>query len=163
MWTRHLSLLLGGTVYTFALILAVFLLGLGLGSAAGAASGKRVEPARRRSRRAKSLLAVAMAAAAYALARSLPFWPIDVTLPTTAAVALQLDLLRAAYVVLPAALLWGASFPLALAAAVRAGEEPRRAVGRLYAANTAGAHRRRARDDVRARRSRSAASARSSS
>jgi spermidine synthase len=41
--------------------------------------------------------------------------------------------------VLPAALLWGASFPLALAAAVRAGEEPRRAVGRLYAANTAGA------------------------
>ena len=27
LWTRHLSLLLGGTVYTFALILAVFLLG----------------------------------------------------------------------------------------------------------------------------------------
>jgi spermidine synthase len=52
---------------------------------------------------------------------------------------LQLDLLRVAYVVLPAALLWGASFPLALAAAVSAGEEPRRAVGRLYAANTAGA------------------------
>jgi spermidine synthase len=60
-------------------------------------------------------------------------------LPTTPAAALQLDLLRVAYVVLPAALLWGASFPLALAAAVRAGEEPRRAVGRLYAASTAGA------------------------
>ena len=70
---------------------------------------------------------------------SLPYWPIDVTLPTSAAAALQLDLLRTAYVVLPAALLWGASFPLALAAAVRAGEAPRRAVGRLYAANTAGA------------------------
>ena len=28
LWTRHLSLLLGGTVYTFALILAVFLAGL---------------------------------------------------------------------------------------------------------------------------------------
>ena len=37
-----------------------------------------------RSRRAKSLLGVAMAGAAYALARSLPYWPIDVTLPTTA-------------------------------------------------------------------------------
>jgi spermidine synthase len=47
-------------------------------------------------------------------------------------------LLRVTYVVLPAALLWGASFPLALAALERAGEEPRRAIGRLYAANTAG-------------------------
>ncbi|HEX5272660.1 MAG TPA: hypothetical protein VFW33_19320, partial [Gemmataceae bacterium] len=35
-WTRLLSLLLGGTVYTFSLILAVFLIGLGAGSAAGA-------------------------------------------------------------------------------------------------------------------------------
>ncbi len=138
LWTRHLSLLLGGTVYTFALILAVFLFGLGLGSAAGAALGTRVEP-RAALAFCQSMLAVAMAAAAYALARSLPYWPIDVELPTTASVALQLDLLRAAYVALPAALLWGASFPLALAAAIRAGDEPRRAVGRLYAANTAGA------------------------
>src|SRR5690606_18231382 len=44
-----------------------------------------------------------------------------------------------AWAVLPAALLWGASFPLALAAAVEAGHEPRWAVARLYAANTAGA------------------------
>ncbi len=138
LWTRHLSLLLGGTVYTFALILAVFLFGLGLGSAAGAALGARIEP-RAALAFCQSLLAVAMAAAAYALARSLPYWPIDVELPTTAAVALQLDLLRAAYVALPAALLWGARFPLALAAVIRAGEEPRRAVGRLYAVNTAGA------------------------
>ncbi len=35
-WTRLLSLLLGGTVYTFSLILAVFLLGLGIGSSVGA-------------------------------------------------------------------------------------------------------------------------------
>jgi spermidine synthase len=138
LWTRHLSLLLGGTVYTFALILAVFLCGLGLGSAAGAALGTRVEP-RAALAATQALLAVAMAAAAYTLARSLPYWPIDVELPTAPAIALQLDLLRAAYVALPAALLWGASFPLALAALARAGEEPRRAVGRLYAANTAGA------------------------
>ncbi|HET7609092.1 MAG TPA: fused MFS/spermidine synthase, partial [Gammaproteobacteria bacterium] len=138
LWTRHLSLLLGGTVYTFALIVAVLLLGLGVGSATGAVAGKRVDP-RIALASCQALLAIAMAAAGYALARSLPFWPIDVTLPTTAAVALQLDLLRVACVVLPAALLWGASFPLALAAAIRAGEEPRRAVGRLYAANTAGA------------------------
>src|SRR6185503_16650216 len=138
LWTRHLSLLLGGTVYTFALILAVLLLGLGLGSAAGAVAGKRVDP-RIALASCQALLALAMAAAAHAMARWLPFWPIDVTLPTPATVALQLDLLRVVYVVLPGALLWGASFPLALAAAIVGGEEPRRAVGRLYAANTAGA------------------------
>jgi spermidine synthase len=138
LWTRHLSLLLGGTVYTFALILAVFLFGLGLGSAAGAAAGKRFEP-RAALAATQALLGVAMAAGAYALARWLPYWPIDVTVPTPSAVALQLDLLRVAYVALPAALLWGASFPLALAALARAGEDARRAIGRLYAANTAGA------------------------
>ncbi|HMB79928.1 MAG TPA: hypothetical protein VKI43_07670, partial [Vicinamibacterales bacterium] len=35
-WTRLLSLHFGATVYTFALILAVFLVGLGVGSTAGA-------------------------------------------------------------------------------------------------------------------------------
>ena len=90
LWTRHLSLLLGGTVYTFALILAVLLLGLGVGSAAGAAAGKRVDP-RIAFASCQVLLAVAMTAGSYALARTLPFWPIDVTLPTTAAAALQID------------------------------------------------------------------------
>ena len=36
-WTRLLSLMLGGTVYTFSIILAVFLVGLGIGSAVGSA------------------------------------------------------------------------------------------------------------------------------
>ena len=34
-WTRLLSLMLGGTVYTFSIILAVFLAGLGIGSSVG--------------------------------------------------------------------------------------------------------------------------------
>jgi spermidine synthase len=34
-WTRILALLLGGSVYTFSIIVAVFLFGLGLGSGAG--------------------------------------------------------------------------------------------------------------------------------
>ena len=34
-WTRVVSLLLGATVYTFSIILAVFLFGLGIGSSAG--------------------------------------------------------------------------------------------------------------------------------
>ena len=40
---------------------------------------------------------------------------------------------------LPAALLWGASFPLALAAAASEEGDPGRLVGGIYAANTFGA------------------------
>jgi spermidine synthase len=45
-WTRLLGLLLGATVYTFSIILAVFLIGIGLGSAAAAAAlrGEAVQP-----------------------------------------------------------------------------------------------------------------------
>ena len=141
LWTRHLTLLLGGTVYTFALIVAVFLLGHRRSAA------PRAPPSADASIRAPALGVCQVAARPRDRAaprmrsrESLPYWPIDVTLPTTAAVALQLDLLRVASSRLPAALLWGASFPLALAAAVRGRRrEPRRAVGRLYAANTLGA------------------------
>jgi spermidine synthase len=41
--------------------------------------------------------------------------------------------------VLPPALLWGASFPLALAAAATEGQDPGKLVGGVYAANTVGA------------------------
>src|SRR5438128_5208714 len=41
-WTRLLSLLLGGTVYTFSIILAVFLCGLWLGSSTGALAARKV-------------------------------------------------------------------------------------------------------------------------
>ena len=40
LWTRILSLLIGATVYTFSLILAVFLAGLGLGSSVGSVLGR---------------------------------------------------------------------------------------------------------------------------
>ena len=45
-WTRLLSLMLGGTVYTFSLILAVFLIGLGIGSSLGAFLARRAVSAR---------------------------------------------------------------------------------------------------------------------
>ena len=41
-WTRILSLLFGGTVYTFSLILAVFLVGLGIGGSLGSAIARSV-------------------------------------------------------------------------------------------------------------------------
>ena len=51
----------------------------------------------------------------------------------------QLDLVRVLSAVLPAACLWGASFPLALAAVAPHHEDTGRAVGAVYAANTVGA------------------------
>jgi spermidine synthase len=139
LWTRHLALLFGPTVYAFALILAVFLLGLGAGSGAGALAARRTRPAAALAA-CQWLLCAAIGWAAFAIARSLPYWPLDVTLPSSPTVLLQADLLRAAWAILPAALLWGASFPLALAAAgAHGGAEPGVLTGRVYAANTLGA------------------------
>lgn len=139
LWTRHLALIFGPTVYAFALILAIFLLGLGAGSAAGAFVARRMNPAAALAA-CQWLLCGGIAWAAIAIARSLPYWPLDVTLPSGSLVLLHVDLLRAASAVLPAAVLWGASFPLALAAAAMHGRaEPGALVGGLYAANTLGA------------------------
>jgi len=141
LWTRNLSLLFGGTVYAFAVILAVFLLGLGAGSAAGVSLDRRSD-ARRALAWCQVSLCAAIAWGAFAIARALPYWPLDVTLPSTAALTLEVDLLRATIAIMPAALLWGASFPLALAALTsaraRAEHDSRRTVSSLYAANTAG-------------------------
>ena len=52
---------------------------------------------------------------------------------------MQLDLVLCLWAVLPAAILWGASFPLALASVASPGQDPARLVGGVYAANTVGA------------------------
>src|SRR5690606_33549219 len=66
LWTRHLALLFGPTVYAFALILAVFLLGLGLGSGAGSLVARRVGAARALAA-CQWLLAAGIAWAAFAI------------------------------------------------------------------------------------------------
>jgi len=50
-----------------------------------------------------------------------------------------MDVLRCAWAILPASLLWGASFPFALAAASSQQEDTGWIVGAVYAANTVGA------------------------
>jgi len=137
-WTRVLSLLLGATVYTFSIILAVFLVGLGIGSSMGAVLARGQKP-RIALGFCQVLLCGAIAWTAYALARSLPFWPIDPSLSKGPWFTFHLDLMRCVWAVLPAAILWGASFPLALAAVVSSDQDPGRLVGGVYAANTVGA------------------------
>ena len=138
-WTRILSLLFGATVYTFSLILAVFLLGLGIGSSVGSAMAGRIARPRLALGWCQLLLCVAMAWTAYMLTQSLPYWPINPSISTDPWFNFQLDFVRCLWAVLPGAILWGASFPLALASVATGGKDPARLVGGVYAANTLGA------------------------
>ena len=138
-WTRLLSLLFGATVYTFSLILSVFLLGLGIGSSLGSYIARNTTKPRVVLGWCQMLLCGAMAWAAFVLLKSLPWWPINVTLNTDPWIKVQLDVVRALWVVLPAAILWGASFPLALASIASRRDDPGKLVGGVYAANTLGA------------------------
>ena len=76
-WTRLLSLLLGPTVYTFSIILAVFLGGLGLGSGIGSYLAQRSPHPDRLLGACQLLLSAGIAWAALMLAKSLPYWPIN--------------------------------------------------------------------------------------
>src|SRR5881296_2928673 len=138
-WTRILSLLFGATVYTFSLVLAVFLVGLGIGSTLGSALSNQLARPRVALAWCQVLLCAAMAWAAFMLTESLPYWPIDPSISNMPAFTMQLDLVRSLWTVLPAAILWGASFPLALASVAARGQDPARLVGGVYAANTVGA------------------------
>ena len=137
-WTRLLSLLLGPTVYTFSIILVVFLLGLWGGSSAGSFLARRVLHPRLALTACQILLAAAIAWTAFHVADVLPYWPVDPWLSTSPWFNFDLDFMRCLRAILPATLLWGASFPLALASAAAEGEDPARLAGEIYAANTAG-------------------------
>jgi spermidine synthase len=138
-WTRMLSLIFGATAYTFSLILAVFLVGLGIGSSVGAALAKSARNPRTALGWCQVSLCAALAWAAYATGASLPYWPINPSISTSVVFNFQLDLVRAFWVMLPGAILWGASFPLALASVATRGQDSARLVGGVYAANTVGA------------------------
>lgn len=140
-WTRLLSVMIGATTYTFSIILAVFLIGLGLGSGAGsllARTGSRLF-AQRRLGWCQMALAAGIAWAAYALSDGIPYWPVNPLLATSPWFNFQIDIVRCLWAILPSAILWGASFPLALAAAASRDDDPGKLVGRTYAANTVGA------------------------
>ena len=138
-WTRLLSLMLGPTVYTFSIILAVFLVGLGIGSSVGSVAARGTTRPRLALGCCQLLLTAAIAWTAWMIAKSLPYWPINPELSKSPWLNFQLDLMRCAWAMLPATILWGASFPLALAAVASRGRDPGRLVGRVYAANTVGA------------------------
>jgi spermidine synthase len=138
-WTRTLSLMLGPTVYTFSIILGVFLTGLGLGSSGASALA-------RTNSKPKTMLALcqlgqvlAIAFAAFMLADFLPYWRGNVDSSSSTWHGFLNDLARCAIAILPSTILWGASFPLALASVASGKRDPGRLVGEVYGANTIGA------------------------
>ena len=140
-WTRQLSLLFGASVYTFSLILAVFLCGLGIGGLVGSRLARRPTASVVTLGRVQAMLALAIGFGAWAIVNVLPGWqPTALFLPrvrATPSLAFAFDALRCAFALLPATILWGASFPLTLAIGRHADFD--RHVARVNAINTTGA------------------------
>ena len=137
-WTRLMGMLLLATVYVFSIILAVFLVGLAAGGAAAAWVIRRVR-ADVALGVSQLLLAIGIAWTGGVITGILPFWSDNILTTQDPWVMFGLDLKRCAFAFLPPTLLWGASFPLACAAAVKSwDEDPGRVAGGIYAANTLG-------------------------
>ncbi len=136
-WTRLLSLILGGTVYAFSIILAVFLAGIGLGSHFGSMMARRNRRPEFALGWCQFALIGAIAWTAYTLMQSLPYWPVP-TAHVDPWINFQMSLSDCLWALLPPTILWGASFPLALAVAAARGQDNARLFGNIYAANTLG-------------------------
>lgn len=136
-WYRMLAPILGGSSYTFGLILAVALVGIGIGGAIYAGS-----------RRTPTFRLLAFTCAVEALFVAIPFAVGD----HLAILSLLLRPLAVssfggsvavwtivtALVVLPAAIVSGAQFPLIIALTGKGAEGVGRDVGKVYVANTTG-------------------------
>ncbi|MFH1764100.1 MAG: fused MFS/spermidine synthase [Gemmatimonadota bacterium] len=138
-WTRLLSLLLGATTYTFSIILAVFLAALGVGSVAGSYLARTLPNPRAALGICQAMVVLGLAWTAYLISSALPYWPINPSITSSPWFLFQIDMTRAVIALLPAPLLWGASFPLAVAAAAKKGQDSGRLMAGTYAANTVGA------------------------
>jgi len=138
-WTRLLATMMGATVYTFSVILAVFLVGLGIGSSIGALLARSISRPRAALGLCQFLAAAGVGWTTFMLAASIPYWPVNSVLSSSPWFTFQIDLVRTFWAVLPATIMWGASFPLALAAVAAPGEDPGQLAGETYAANTVGA------------------------
>ena len=142
-WTRQLSLLFGATVYNFSLILAVFLSGIGVGGLGGAWLATRTGRADLALGWCQLALLAALPYGAYMIGYQIPTWQLlDDFLPWVYAsrpLVFVYDIARCVVSIGPAALCWGASFPLALAAANVGEADAGRLVARVLVVNTLGA------------------------
>ena len=137
-----MSLLFGASVYTFSLILAVFLSGLGIGGLVGSRLARRPTVSRRDARQVQAMLALAIGFGAWAIVNVLPGWqPTALFLPNVRVDALAGVRVRRAALRVRAAAGHdpvGRELP-ADARGRRATRDFDRHVARVNATNTAGA------------------------
>ncbi|MDY7226877.1 fused MFS/spermidine synthase [Hyalangium rubrum] len=139
-WYRMLSPLLGGSTFTFGLILIIALLGIGLGGGAYAAWG-RDRPATVRGFALTCLAEALFIAVPYALGDRVAVFAMMLrSLEGFGFIGLVMSWSAvAALVILPAAFISGVQFPLLLALLGRGRENVGKEVGLAYAWNTVGA------------------------
>ncbi|HTF34144.1 MAG TPA: fused MFS/spermidine synthase [Myxococcota bacterium] len=136
-WSKVLGIILEGTLYGFAAVLSVYLLGITLGSMAVARSVDRV----RDLPRAFALLHTGIAATVCIGILAVPYLPFALHQLTRAIGGgdpVQLLLLVAAPLVLLPTALFGASFPILIRILSREASDVGRAIGIATAMNTAG-------------------------
>lgn len=139
-WYRMLGPLLGGSTFTFGLILSVALLGIGLGGAAYALLSPKIRAAPRGLMITCGLEA-ALIAIPFALGDRVAIWTAllhDASLHGFAREVLGWTIV-ASIVVLPAALVSGYQFPLLVALLGRGNTDVGKQIGLAVAWNTAGA------------------------
>ncbi len=139
-WYRMLGPLLGGSVFSFGLILAVALLGIGLGATLYA-FGSRGSAATLNGLAWTCLLEALFVAAPYALGDRLAVMAARIHPGGHGSFWLQVGgwCVVTAIVVLPAALASGAQFPLLIGLLGKGSDDVGRDVGRAYATSTLGA------------------------
>ncbi len=146
-WFRVLGLMLGASVYAFSVMLLAFLIGIAFGGRLGGGWADRLL-----ARGGLPAVLIALAAvelgvggAAYLTMHAfqeLPFWYVWIFDAFRAqedpTLVWATSLLLAGIVMTPAAVLMGIAFPLMVRAALGGAQGVGDAVGRVYAANTAG-------------------------
>ena len=140
LWTRSLLLVFGSTVYSFSIMLAVFLLGLALGSTTLGAFVERIpRPALTLGIVEGGIALLTLASVGRINALPSAFLNGLIAHGFTWHVYLGMKALIAAGVLLPVALLFGATFPLVARIEVFQGRRIGGQVGLMYAFNTVGA------------------------
>ncbi|HEX7081247.1 MAG TPA: fused MFS/spermidine synthase [Gammaproteobacteria bacterium] len=128
LWTRMLSHVIGGSIYAFGTMLAAFLAGV----AAGSGLAGRVSADRNR-----AAIGFAVAQAGIAVLSIAVYAAMQALVPESRSPAAFAG--YAALVMLPATLLIGATFPLAVRVLARGPSEASAATGSIYAWSTVGA------------------------
>lgn len=128
LWTRLLGHILGGSITAFATMLASFLGGIAIGSAVAS---------RFATTKAAAVRAFVIVQCGIAIASMLIYEMLPLAIPETS--GLKGNAILAVFILLPATLFIGATFPLSVRIFARDGSDAAAASARVYSWNTLGA------------------------